>query len=167
MAADLERFHELGVAASVQPVHLAADAEVARRRWGARAERRGYAWSSLQAAGARLLFGTDAPIEAVDPWPGLELAVTRRGADWPAETPPFGPAEALSLDSALRAACVAPAEAAGERDRGRLVRGQRADLVVIDAAALEEPVAAGGRLGTVRPRAVLVGGVVVAGEAFG
>ena len=95
--ADLPRFARLGIAASVQPIHLRDDAAQARRLWGARAERSGYPWRSLSESGALLPFGTDAPVEPIDPWPGLEVAVTRADRSWPAGTPPFGVAEALDL----------------------------------------------------------------------
>ncbi|MBA2374167.1 MAG: amidohydrolase family protein, partial [Chloroflexi bacterium] len=93
-----------------------------------------------------------------DPWPGLALAVRREDRSWPAGTSPFGPGEAMTLDRALRAACVAPALSAGETDRGRLTAGQRADIVVLPAAALDDPVEAGGALATARPHFVLVDG---------
>ncbi len=158
---DLARFARLGIAASVQPVHLRSDAAQARHLWGDRAERSGYPWRSLSDSGALLPFGTDAPVEPIDPWPGVEVAVTRAAASWPAGAPPFGPAEALTLDRALRAACVDASLSAGEGDRGRLTEGHRADLVVVPAAAFAEPVAVGGPLGTTRPRCVLMDGQVV------
>ena len=158
--ADRPRFVAAGIAASVQPVHLRADAAAARRLWGARAEPNGYAWRSLAETGAVLAFGTDAPVEPVDPWPGLSIAVTRSDPSWPAGTPPFGPSEALTLERAIRAACIGPALTARERDRGRLVPGQRADLVVVPIDALIEPVTPGGALSTARPRLVLVDGAV-------
>ena len=159
--ADLPRFARLGIAASVQPIHLRDDAAQARRLWGARAERSGYPWRSLSDSGALLPFGTDAPVEPIDPWPGLEVAVTRADRSWPAGMPPFGGAEALDLARALRAACLDAPRSAGEIDRGRLTAGHRADLVVVPAAAFEEPVAIGGPLATVRPRLVLMDGQVV------
>ena len=58
--------------------------------------------------GAVLAFGTDAPVEPFDPWPGIALAVRREDRRWPAGTPPFAPGEALTLERALRAACVGP-----------------------------------------------------------
>ena len=73
------------------PSHLGTDAEQARRLWGARAEASGYAWGSLAATGAVLAFGTDAPVEPFDPWPGIALAVRREDPRWPAGTPPFAP----------------------------------------------------------------------------
>ena len=64
---DRARFGQLGVAASVQPVHIREDAETARRDWGDRAEANGYTWRSLVDAGAVVAFGTDAPVEPIDP----------------------------------------------------------------------------------------------------
>jgi predicted amidohydrolase YtcJ len=105
-------------------------------------------------------FGTDAPVEPIDPWPGISMAVTRIDGTWPAGSAPFGRDERVSLEAALRAACIAPAVVAAEPDRGRLVPGQRADLVVLQAEALSHPIEPGGALATARPRLVLVDGEV-------
>jgi predicted amidohydrolase YtcJ len=158
---DRGHFAAAGIAASVQPVHLGSDAAQARKLWGTRAETHGYTWASIASTGAVIAFGTDAPIESFDPWPGVALAVRREDARWPAGTPAFGSHESLTLDRALRAACVDPAIAAREPDRGRLTVGQRADVVVIPAVALREPVEPGGALATARPRVVLMDGNVV------
>jgi hypothetical protein len=159
--ADRSRFAASRIAASVQPVHLGTDAATASRLWGTRATERGYTWGSLAQAGAVMAFGTDSPVEPIDPWPGIALAVTRRDPRWPAGTAAFALDEALTLDRALRSACVDAAISAGELDRGRLVVGHRADVVVISAAALREPVEAGGALATTRPSLVLMDGRVV------
>lgn len=159
--ADRGSFVAAGIAASVQPAHLGSDAVQARRLWGGRAERSGYTWASIAATGAVLAFGTDAPVESFNPWPGIALAVRREDPRWPAGTPPFAPDEALRLDRALRAACVDPAISAREHDRGRLTVGQRADLAVIPTAALREPVEPGGALASTRPSLVMMDGRVV------
>jgi hypothetical protein len=159
--ADRSSFAAAGIVASVQPVHLGSDAAQARMLWGARAERSGYTWRSIARSGAVIAFGTDAPVEPFDPWPGIALAVRREDPRWPAGTPPFAPDEALGLDRALRSACVDPAVAARQADRGRLTVGQRADVVVIPAAALREPVEPGGALATTRPSLVVMDGRVV------
>ncbi len=159
--ADRGRFAAGGIAASVQPIHLGSDAAQAHRLWGARAESNGYTWASIAATGAVLAFGTDAPVEPFDPWPGIALAVTREDPRWPAGTPPFGPHEALPLERAIRSACLDPAVSARESDRGRLIVGQRADLVVIPLAAMLEPVEPGGALATARPSMVVMDGRVV------
>jgi predicted amidohydrolase YtcJ len=147
----------------MQPIHVRSDAEKARRLWGARAEAWGYAFAVLDRAGAVIAFGTDAPVEPVDPWPGLACAVTRSSPEWREDMPPFGSANALDLWRAVRASCLDAAITAGETDRGRLVAGQRADVVVIPAAAVDEPVEVGGALWHARPRLVILDGEVVAG----
>jgi hypothetical protein len=159
--ADRASFVAAGIAASVQPIHLGSDAAQARKLWGARAEANGYTWGSIAATGAVMPFGTDAPVEPFDPWPGIALAVTRQDPRWPAGTSAYGPAEALSLERALRAACIDPAVSAKEPDRGRLVVGQRADLAVLPAAALQQPVEPGGPLASARPTLVVMDGRVV------
>lgn len=157
---DVPRFAALGIAASVQPVHLRSDAAKARHLWGRRAEEHGYPFGALARSGALVCFGTDAPVEPVDPWPGIACAVTRSAPGWPAGTPPLGPNHAMPLDRAVRAQCVDPALSAGETDRGRLAPGHRADVVVLSRAAIDEPVEVGGALWQARPRLVLIGGEV-------
>ena len=103
--------------------------------------------------GHRIAAGT---IVIVAPW-----ALHHDPRSWGPDAAAFGPHEALSLARALRAACVDPAISAGEMDRGRLTVGQRADVVVLPAAVLEEPVVPGGPLATARPDMVLVDGDVV------
>jgi predicted amidohydrolase YtcJ len=156
---DVPRFGRLGVAASVQPIHLREDAATARRDWGARAEAGGYRWRSLLDAGAVLAFGTDAPVEPIDPWPGIAMAVLRRWPGWPANEPVLGAHEAVSFEQALRAASVGPATTAREPLRGRLVPGAPADLIVLPAAP-EEPADAAAAFARVRPRLVLIDGEV-------
>ncbi len=158
---DRSRFAAAGIAASVQPVHLGSDAVQAWKLWGDRAEAEGYTWKAIADTGAVMPFGTDAPVESYDPWPGLALAVRREDARWPAGTPAYAPEQALTLERALRAQCIDAAVSARELDRGRLTVGQRADVVVIPAAALEEPVTPGGPLSTTRPDMVLMDGKVV------
>lgn len=157
---DRNRFAIHGIAASVQPIHLREDADSARLDWGARAETWGYAWRTLADHGATLAFGTDAPVEPVDPWPGIALAVLRRDPSWGADAEPFGLHEALDLEAALRAASLGPAETTREVDRGRLTPGSRADLIVLPAAP-REPDQPGSSFATVRPRVVVMDGEVV------
>lgn len=158
---DRGRFVMAGIAASVQPVHLGSDAIQAWKLWGDRAEGEGYTWKSIADTGAVMPFGTDAPVESYDPWPGLALAVRREDARWPSGTPVFAEEEALTLDRALRANCIDGPVSAREGDRGRLTVGQRADVVVIPAASIDEPVTPGGPLSTTRPHMVLMDGKVV------
>jgi len=158
--ADRARFAASGVAASVQPVHLREDAATARRDWGDRAESCGYTWRTLLDEGAVLAFGTDAPVEPIDPWPGIAMAVLRRDPSWGPDAVAYGPHEALDLETALRAATVGPATTAREPDRGRLVPGSRADVVVLPAAPRERG-GVGSGFAAVRPRLVLLDGEAV------
>jgi predicted amidohydrolase YtcJ len=159
---DRHRFAALGVAASVQPVHLREDAATARRDWGARAELGGYAWKSLLDAGAVVAFGTDAPVVPIDPWPGIALAILRHDPAWGDDVPPYGPHESVNLDQALRAATVGVATAAKDPLGGRLTPGSPADLIVLPAAPREASDGAERAAGwaEVRPRLTMIGGEV-------
>jgi predicted amidohydrolase YtcJ len=155
---DVPRFGELGVAASMQPVHLRSDAAIARAAWGGRAEN-SFPLAGLDRAGAVIPFGTDAPVEPIDPWPGIAVALCRRDPFAPGDAP-LGMDQAIDIARAVRAACLDPALVAGETDRGRLVAGHRADLLVVPAAALghrTEPQ----QLATIRPLATLIDGEIV------
>ncbi len=158
--ADRRRFAAHGIAASVQPVHLREDAATAQRDWGDRAESTGYTWRSLLDAGATLAFGTDAPVEPIDPWPGIVLAVLRRDPSWGADGVAYGPDEALTLEESLRASTVGVAATAKDPLGGRLVPSALADLIVLPAAPREGPERAAA-FAEVRPRLVMLGGEVV------
>src|SRR6185369_8208885 len=155
--ADRARFGALGVAASVQPIHLREDAPGARRDWGARAESAGYTWRSLLDAGATVAFGQDAPLEPLDPWPGIALSVLRRDPSWDAGDPAFGKSEAITLEEALRASTVGPWQTVRDPVGGRLVPGSLADVVVLPSMP-DEALLASAEFDRIRPRLVLVGG---------
>lgn len=128
---DLPRLADLGVAASMQSVHLADDWQPAERVWGPRA-RYAFALRSLLESGATLALGSDAPVASANPMWGLYTAVTRcdlsgqPAGGWYAE-------ERLTIDQAIAAYTVGPARAAGNDDRlGRLLPGFLADLIVVD-----------------------------------
>ena len=128
---DFPRFKGLGVLASVQPIHQITDRDVARRRWGARTAR-SYAYRSLQRAGAKLLFGSDAPFDRPGPLLALQAALLRRrGGE--AESEAFHSEQRLGLERALRAHLEEPNRMAGWRTPlGRIERGWGADLVAFD-----------------------------------
>jgi len=156
---DVPRLARGRVAASIQPIHLRSDIERARAAWGPRADRQAFLLRSLLTAGVTVGFGTDAPVEPPDPWPGLALAVTRIAPEWPSGEQ-FGQDEAINLPEALRASTVGPASIAGEF-RGRLTPGSPADFLAIPAAALREPVEVGGALWSTRPNLVAIDGRIV------
>ncbi|XYH92884.1 amidohydrolase [Sorangium sp. So ce1128] len=128
---DLPRFSALGVIASMQPAHATSDMLWAPARLGAHRLKGAYAWRSLRSSGARLVFGSDFPVEEASPLLGIHAAVTRQD---PSGQPPGGwmPAERLDLDEALLAFTAAPAYAAwADGQRGRIAPGYVADLTVV------------------------------------
>jgi predicted amidohydrolase YtcJ len=125
---DIHRFANLGVAASVQFAHAPSDRHLADRYWGEKTAG-AYAYRSLVDSGAVVANGSDAPIEELDPLAGIRAGV-RRTID---EQPAWHPEQAVTVDQAFHATCVAPAWLAGaERRRGTLIPGRDADLVVLD-----------------------------------
>ncbi len=157
-AADIGRFGRLGIAASVQPCHLLSDAAAMRGSWGPRSAM-AFPLGDLDRSGTLLPFGTDAPVESPDPWPGIAAAVTRRGTDRDRDEA-FHPEQAISLDRALRAACLDGPRSARVADQGHLGRGARADLLVLPAAIFASPADADA-IAAARPQATLLDGEVV------
>lgn len=155
---DIPRFGRLGIAASVQPVHLRSDAAQVRPAWGERAAN-AFPLAGLVAGGALIPIGTDAPVEPPDPWPGLAVALARRDPAAPTDVP-LGAQHALDLARALRAACLDPALVAGESDIGRLLPGFRADLLIVPRASFSESFDPA-TLAATRPLATLIDGEVV------
>jgi predicted amidohydrolase YtcJ len=132
---DVGRFAELGVAASVQFSHAASDRDLADRFWEGKTAR-AYAFRSLLDSGALVANGSDAPVEELDPLFGIRAGVTRTLDDREG----WHPEQAVTLEQALHATCVAPAWLTGdERRRGKLLPGYLADLVVLDRDPLECP----------------------------
>jgi hypothetical protein len=130
--ADIARFGEHGTIASMQPLHQPSDREMAEARLGETRLEGAYAWRSVQETGARLAFGSDAPVEPPDPFAGMAVAISRTDA----EGVPFGgwrPQETVSREAALRAYTVNAAYAGfAEKRFGRLLPGERADFLLVD-----------------------------------
>lgn len=127
---DLPRLRKLKPIASMQPVHLCADMGPADRYWGARS-RFAYAFRALADAGCPLAFGSDAPVESINPFYGMYAAATRRNLQG---EPINGwyPEERISREAALRAYTAAPAAASGQsHELGKLSPGKLADFVVL------------------------------------
>lgn len=131
---DVCRFAELGVIASMQPVHCVADARFVEARLGAERARMSYAWHNLLQSGAALAFGSDWPVENLNPLAGIQAAATRASdaeAGWQTQ-------ECISVADALTAYTQGSAYAAfWEKTTGRLVQGQAADLTVLSKNIFE------------------------------
>ncbi|MBI3505921.1 MAG: amidohydrolase [Proteobacteria bacterium] len=129
---DIPRFKELGVLASMQPRHATSDMPWAEARLGPERLKGAYAWRRLLDAGARIVAGSDFPVEPSAPILGLYAALTRqdeRGlpeGGWTAD-------QRLRFDEAVRAFTSDAAYGAfEERWRGTAAQGQAADLTVFD-----------------------------------
>ena len=136
---DVGRLAQLGVIASMQPIHAVSDMLSADRFWGERA-RLAYAPRAQLEAGAPLAFGSDAPVESPNPFLGLHAAVTRRRVDGSPAPEGWYPEQRLSMSEALAGFTTGAAYAAGMEDRlGRLSPGFYADLIVLEDDPFQSP----------------------------
>ncbi|HLK32369.1 MAG TPA: amidohydrolase [Terriglobales bacterium] len=134
-AADIPRFGQLGVIASMQPLHAYPDADTLKV-WspniGPERTSRAWVWHSILASGGHLAFGSDWPVVTLNPWPGVQTALTRETAEG---TPAGGfvPGERITLAQTI-AAYTLGAAYAGHREKteGSLEPGKVADLIVLD-----------------------------------
>ena len=143
--ADIPRFGELGVIASMEPPHAVEDKAWAEDRLGPDRIAGAYAWRSLRRAGASLTFNADNPGSDHSIFYGLHAAITRRDEDL---EPPGGwyPEQALSAEESIRAYTSWSARAAFMEDRtGVVAPGRLADLTIMDIDPLvladEDPAA--------------------------
>ncbi len=131
-AADIPRFGRLGVLAAMQGIHCPSDRPWADERLGdARVAEGAYVWRKLLDAGARILNGTDAPVEDVSPIRNFHASVTRQDASG---RPPrgFDPDQKLSRPEALRTMTLDAAYGSfAEAEKGSIEVGKLADLVVL------------------------------------
>jgi len=151
--ADISRFKQLGVIASMQPNHLLTDMNWAQDRLGAQRAAYSYAWKAFLDTGVPLAFGTDYPVEPVTPFRGLYAAVTRRNESG---TKRYFPENKLTRGQALHAYTQGSAYAEfAEKHKGKLAPGYDADFILVDRDLFKVP--AQSILGT-QVRATWVGG---------
>ena len=135
--AQLRRMKELDMTAYVQPVFINGDMHIAPQRLGAERLPGAYAWGSMEELGIPLAFGTDCPVEHLNPMEGIYCAVTRRDFSG---NGPFLPEQALTPGQALYAYTAGGARATGEEGvKGHIRPGQLADFVVMDRSLLDCP----------------------------
>jgi len=160
-AQDIPRFGSLGVIASFQPFHSYPDDD-ALKVWaphvGPERVQRAWALHSVEAAGGVLAFGSDWPIFSLNPWPGVQNALTRQTT----EGEPAGgwiPKERISLPDAIRGYTL-NAALAGHREKteGSLEPGKLADMIVLSQDLfLIEPT----EIGKTEVLLTMVGGKIV------
>lgn len=133
-ASDIPRFGKLGVIASMQPLHSYPDSDtldVWARNVGPDRASRAWAWKSISEDGGHLAFGSDWPVVTLNPWEGIQTAVTRQTAEG---TPPggFDPEQRLTVAQAVDGYTLGAAFAGRrEKTEGSLEVGKVADLIVV------------------------------------
>jgi predicted amidohydrolase YtcJ len=126
---DIRKFAANNIIASVQPYHLVSDRDTAERHWGARC-RTAYPFKSLLKSGALLCFGSDVPIERLNPLEGIYAAVNRKRPGDPRGA--WYPEEKLTVSEAVAGFTTWAAQASGEDHiKGSLEIGKWADMVVL------------------------------------
>jgi predicted amidohydrolase YtcJ len=131
---DVPRFAKLGVVASMQPLHANPDDDTLKiwaRNAGPERAKHAWVWNTIRKTGGDIAFGSDWPVVTINPWYGLQTAVTRQTRDG---QPPDGflPAQRLAVEEAVRAYTLGAAYAAfREKSEGSLEPGKLADLIMI------------------------------------
>ncbi|HKN37350.1 MAG TPA: amidohydrolase [Terriglobales bacterium] len=158
---DIPQFGKVGVIASFQPLHAYPDDDTLNiwaRNVGPERAQRAWAWHSIESAGGVLAFGSDWPVVTLNPWPGVQNALTRQTVDG---NPPEGfvPKERISLEDAIKAYTLGAA-IAGRREKteGSLDPGKVADLIIVSQDLFKiEP----SDIGKTEVMLTMVGGKVV------
>jgi predicted amidohydrolase YtcJ len=156
--ADIPRFGQLGVIASMQPYHAIDDGRWAGKVIGHERSKTTYAFRSLIDSKARVVFGSDWFVAPPTPLEGIYAAVTRRTLD---DKNPDGwiPEQKITVEEALRAYTIDAAYGTfDEKIKGSLERGKLADLVVIDRDLTKIPAAS---IRDAKVMQTIVGGRVV------
>jgi predicted amidohydrolase YtcJ len=160
-AADIPRFGRLGVIASMQPLHSYPNTDtldVWARNAGPDRASRAWVWKSIAAAGGRYAFGSDWPVVTLNPWEGLQTAVTRQTREG---TPASGfvPSQRLTVAQAVEGYTLGAAFA-GRREKaeGSLEKGKLADLIIVSPNIFEiDP----HKISETKIRTTIVGGQLV------
>jgi predicted amidohydrolase YtcJ len=136
---DIPRFKEYGVIASMQPTHCITDKRFAEKRIGKDRCKGAYAWKSLLDTGANIAFGTDWPVEPLNPIEGLYAAVTRKDREGESGDGWF-PEEKISMEKAIELYTLGSAYASfDENILGSIEKGKLADMVVLSRNLFKIP----------------------------
>jgi len=128
--AQVSRFRQLDVIASVQPCHLLTDMHWAESHLGPQRAMHSYAWAEFVNHGVTLAFGTDYPVESVSPFRGIYAAISRKDEDGKQE---YYPSQKLTVQQAIAAYTTGSAFAEfAEKEKGVLAPGMFADFIVLD-----------------------------------
>ena len=151
-----DRLAALGAGALVQPIFLDYDHTIVTARCGVALAGTSYAFGDAVRRGLPVSYGTDAPVESLDPLRNLYAAVTRRPLSGGA---PWQPQQAVTRAQALFCYTQGSAwQEFAEAEKGRLAPGLLADFTVLDRDYFTVPEADIPRL---RVQATVTGGQVV------
>ncbi len=129
---DISRFADIGVIASMQPIHATADMEMVEQHWGDRS-RYAYAWRSIIDSGATLALGSDAPVEAIEPLIGIHSAVTRQRVDGAPGSEGWIPEQRIPVRDAVAGYTMGAAIASNREEyMGTISPGNLADLTILE-----------------------------------
>ncbi|MBC7360959.1 MAG: amidohydrolase [Candidatus Aminicenantes bacterium] len=128
---DFKRFQKLGVIASMQPTHCTTDLRFCEIRVGKERSKYAYAWRTLLDNGAIIAFGSDWPVEPLDPRRGLYSAVTRKNIEFDFPEDGWFTEQKLTLAEAIKLFTWGSAYASFEENlKGTLEPGKLADITV-------------------------------------
>lgn len=130
-AEDIPKLKESGIFCAMQPIHLANDVDMIEKHWPHTKEQ-AYSFRALLDEGIPLGFGSDAPIESINPFLGIYAAITRKKALNPKEEAWLAQ-QRISVWEALHGYTLGAAKASCEEDlKGSITVGKLADLIVIE-----------------------------------
>ncbi|MDP2877253.1 MAG: amidohydrolase family protein, partial [Holophaga sp.] len=130
--ADAAAFGKAGLVASVQPMHMADDHAWTPTRLGPDRVDRAFPWRTFTQGGAKLVFGSDAPIADANPFLAMAAAETRQDARGN-PTGGFLPEHRLTREETIRAYTLATAQVLGRKKMGVIKTGAVADLLWVQA----------------------------------
>ena len=139
-ASDIPRFGKLGVIASMQPLHSYPDADtfdVWARNLGPDRASRAWMWNGIRESGGRYAFGSDWPIVTLNPFEGIQTAVTRQTSDG---TPKEGfvPSQRLTVAQTIEGYTLGAAYAGHhEKTEGSIIADKVADVIIVDRNIFE------------------------------
>jgi len=130
---DIKIFKKYNIIASMQPTHATSDMSYAEQRLGPERVRYSYTWRSFLNAGVHVAFGSDFPVEKVNPLLGIYSAVTRQDLSGKPERG-WIPEQRVLLHEALQGFTIDAAYAAFQENKlGSIEPGKLADYIILDA----------------------------------
>ncbi|MDO4411752.1 amidohydrolase [Cutibacterium sp.] len=142
---DLPRFAQLGVRASVQPLHMVDDRDAIDVMWADRADRC-FRFADMVKSGITLAMGSDAPVSPIDPWAAIRVAVERTGD----HRPGWHLRQALTISQALLSST---------RHVAKVVEDGPSDVIAVDRNPFD---LSGEKLAKMTSDLTIVGGEVTA-----